>query len=383
MPNKNLLYYFSTCATIERMKVTELQVSDYRNLSGQKLTLDKGLNVFVGDNAQGKTNLVESVYLCCIGKSPRADRDKDLICWGKESAYVHLRYNSRFGDGEIAVKLNAKGKKQIVVGGAPITKVADLLGNLNCVYFSPNEIRIISSSPAERRRFMDIDLCQTDKNYFYSLSRLNKALVQRNNLLKAATTLDEAREMLFVWDKQIAEEGAQVIVKRRRFCEKLKDYARRCHEKLTDGKETLHLEYTTPIDGETTEEIAQNYFNKLQACAERDFAARHTTTGCQRDDVVLKVNDIDVRSFGSQGQQRTTALALKLGELMIFKDIIGEYPVLLLDDVLSELDVDRQRRLLTFDSRLQILLTTATELPPEIVGIPYVKYRIANGVVLK
>lgn len=365
------------------MKVTELQVSDYRNLSGQKLTLDKGLNVFVGDNAQGKTNLVESVYLCCIGKSPRADRDKDLVCWGKESAYVHLRYNSRFGDGEIAIKLNSKGKKQIVVGGAPITKVADLLGNLNCVYFSPNEIRIISSSPAERRRFMDIDLCQTDKNYFYSLSRLNKALLQRNNLLKAAATLDEAREMLFVWDKQIAEEGAQIIVKRRRFCEKLKDYARRCHEKLTDGKETLRLEYTTPIEGETTEEIAQNYFNKLQACAERDFAARHTTTGCQRDDVVLKVNDIDVRNFGSQGQQRTTALALKLGELMIFKDIIGEYPVLLLDDVLSELDVDRQRRLLTFDSRLQILLTTATELPPEIVGIPYVKYRIANGVVMK
>ena len=365
------------------MKVTELQVSDYRNLSGQKLTLDKGLNVFVGDNAQGKTNLVESVYLCCIGKSPRADRDKDLVCWGKESAYVHLRYNSRFGDGEIAIKLNSKGKKQIVVGGAPITKVADLLGNLNCVYFSPNEIRIISSFPAERRRFMDIDLCQTDKNYFYSLSRLNKAILQRNNLLKAAATLDEAREMLFVWDKQIAEEGAQVIVKRRRFCEKLKDYARRCHEKLTDGKETLHLEYTTPIEGETTEEIAQNYFDKLQACAERDFAARHTTTGCQRDDVVLKVNGIDVRNFGSQGQQRTTALALKLGELMIFKDIIGEYPVLLLDDVLSELDVDRQRRLLTFDSRLQILLTTATELPTEIVGIPYVKYRIANGVVMK
>ena len=186
---------------------------------------------------------------------------------------------------------------------------------------------------------------------------------------------------MFVWDKQIAEEGAQVIVKRRRFCEKLKDYARRCHEKLTDGKETLLLEYQTRIEGETVEEIAANYLAKLQANLERDFAARHTTSGCQRDDILLKVNDVDVRSFGSQGQLRTTALAMKLGELMIFKDIIGEYPVLLLDDVLSELDVERQRRLLTFDSRLQILLTTATELPPQIVGIPYVRYHIAEGTV--
>lgn len=367
------------CYNFLQMKVTELQVFQYRNLCAQKLTLDKGLNVFTGNNAQGKTNLLESVYLCCLGKSPRADKDRDLICWGKDQAFVRTKYQTAAGVGEIAVKLNVGSKKQIAIDGTPTAKVADLLGNLNCVYFSPNEIRIISSSPAERRRFMDIDLCQTDKNYFFDLSRLNKALVQRNNLLKQAATVEEARETVFVWDKQIAEEGARVIVKRRRFCDKLKDYARRCHEKLTDGKESLYLEYQTPVEGTTEEEIAQNYLDKLQTNLERDFAARHTTTGCQRDDVVLKINDVDVRNFGSQGQQRTTALALKLGELMIFKDIIGEYPVLLLDDVLSELDVDRQRRLLTFDSRLQILLTTATELPPEIVGIPYVRFRIANG----
>ena len=363
------------------MKVLDLQISSYRNLTAQKVALNQGLNVFVGDNAQGQTNLVESVYLCCIGKSPRSDKDKDLIRWGEEHAYVKLRYGCRYGEGTIEIKLNAKGKKQIALNGVPVSKVADLLGNLNCVYFSPNEIRTVSASPSERRRFLDIDLCQTDKNYYYSLSRFNKALLQRNNLLKTAATMEEAMQTVFVWDKQIAEEGAQVIVKRRRFCEKLKDYARRCHEKLTDGKETLLLEYQTRIEGETVEEIAANYLAKLQANLERDFAARHTTSGCQRDDILLKVNDVDVRSFGSQGQLRTTALAMKLGELMIFKDIIGEYPVLLLDDVLSELDVERQRRLLTFDSRLQILLTTATELPPQIVGIPYVRYHIAEGTV--
>ena len=361
------------------MKILDLQISSYRNLTAQKVTLNQGLNVFVGDNAQGKTNLVESVYLCCIGKSPRSDKDKDLIHWGEDHAYVKLRYGCRFGESTIEIKLNAKGKKQIAINGVPATKVSDLLGNLNCVYFSPDEIRTVSASPSERRRFLDIDLCQTDKKYYFCLSRFNKALLQRNNLLKTATSLEEALQTVFVWDKQIAEEGAQVIVKRRRFCEKLKDYARRCHEKLTDGKETLLLEYKTRIEGETVEEIAANYLAKLQADIQRDFAARHTTSGCQRDDILLKVNDVDVRNFGSQGQLRTTALAMKLGELMIFKDIIGEYPVLLLDDVLSELDVERQRRLLTFDSRLQILLTTATELPPEIVGIPYVRHYIVDG----
>ena len=363
------------------MKVNKIQVSNYRNLIQQKIMLTSGLNVFVGANAQGKTNLLESIYLCCIGKSPRTDKDKDLVCWGKENAFVKLSYECRYGEGEIAIKVNAKAKKQVWVNTVPITKLGDLMGYINCVYFSPNEIRIISSSPAERRRFLDIDLCQTDSNYYYSLSRLNKAIAQRNNLLKMSQTLEEAKNTIFVWDKQIAEEGAKVIVKRREFCKKIKDYARRCHEKLTDGKESLELSYITQIDGDTIEALQENYLKILTENIEKDFLLRHTTVGCQRDDISLKIGGVDVRSFGSQGQQRTTALALKLGELMIMKDITGEYPILLLDDVLSELDIDRQRRLLTFDSRLQILLTTATDLPQEIIGIPYTKYEITNGLV--
>lgn len=362
------------------MKVTQIQISDYRNLAQQRVTLDAGLNVLVGDNAQGKTNLVESVYLCCIGKSPRTDKDKELIRYGKDKAYVKVSYGCRFGEGEIAIQLNSVGKKQVSVNNVPIARLGELMGYLNCVYFSPNEIRVISASPAERRRFLDIDLCQTNKNYFYSLSRLNKALVQRNNLLKQATSVQEAEQTVFVWDKQLAEEGARIIFARKAFCEKLKDYAKRCHSKLTDGKETLEIAYCTQIEGDTLDELAANYAKTLQDNLEKDFFIRHTSCGCQRDDLLLKINGVDVRSFGSQGQQRTAALSLKLGELMFFRDVIGEYPVLLLDDVLSELDADRQKRLLTFDSRLQIILTSATELLPQIVGIPYTKYIVKNGV---
>lgn len=362
------------------MKVTEISVSNFRNLARQKVSCGSQLNIFCGDNAQGKTNLVESVCLCCIGKSPRTDKDKELICWGKNRAFVRVRYNCRFGDGEIAVTLNDGGKKQISVNSVPIARMGELMGYLNCIYFSPDEIRIISQSPAERRRFLDVDLCQTDKNYFYSLSRFNKALSQRNNLLKQAKTTEEARETVFVWDEQLAEEGAKIIMKRRTFCEKLKVYAKETHATLTDGDERLELGYVTQIKGDSHSELVAYYRSALSDNLEKDLGLRHTSIGCQRDDVALKLNGIDVRTFGSQGQLRTTALSLKLAELKIFKNLIGEYPVLILDDVLSELDHDRQRRLLNFDSELQILLTAATEVPRELAGDNCKYFQIHNGV---
>lgn len=361
------------------MKVTEISVNNYRNLTRQKVILNGGLNIFSGDNAQGKTNLVESVYFCCIGKSPRTEKDKDLICWNKENAYVKIKYLCKFGEGEIAITLRKNTKKQISVNSVPITKMGELMGYFNCIYFSPNEIKIISQSPAERRRFLDVDLCQTDKNYYYSLSRFNKALAQRNNLLKQAKSVEEAKETVFAWDSQIAEEGAKIIVKRKAFCEKLKVYAKDCHERLTDSKEALSLDYVTSIKGETTAEISKNYLDTLTQNLEKDFALRHTSTGCQRDDVALKINGVDVRNFGSQGQLRTTALSLKLAELSIFKEIIGEYPVLLLDDVLSELDIDRQKRLLNFGDDLQVLLTTATDIDEALIGGDCKRFTIRQG----
>ena len=361
------------------MKVNEITVCNLRNLAKQTVAPSGKLNIFCGDNAQGKTNLVESVYLCALGKSPRTDKDKDMICWSKDYAYVKISYTCRYGDGEIYVALRATGKKQIAVNSVPITKMGELMGYLNCTSFSPNEIKIITQSPVERRRFLDIDLCQTDKNYFYSLSRFNKALAQRNNILKQSVSVDAARDTLFAWDEQIAEEGAKIIRKRKEFCDKLKVYAKQCHSTLTDNKEALELEYITQIKGDTVAELTTNYAEALNKNVEKDFQLRYTSAGCQRDDISLKINGVDVRSFGSQGQLRTTALSLKLAELKIFKDLIGEYPVLILDDVLSELDIDRQKRLLNFDSDLQILLTTATEIDKSLIKNACKYFSISNG----
>ncbi len=362
------------------MKVKQIQIAHYRNLKEQSVELGEGLNVFVGDNAHGKTNLVESVYLCCIGKSPRTDKDKDLICWGRDRAAVHVDYSCRYGNGRISVDLQSGSKKKLAVNGVPLAKVGELMGYLNCIYFSPNEIRIISQSPAERRRFLDVDLCQTDKNYFYGLLRHNKALLQRNNALKSAATLEEAKDAVYGWNKVMAEEGARIVLKRRRFCDNLKGLAAECCRRLTDDKEVLQLAYSTRFKGETLQELTENYLQELESSIERDFQMRHTCVGCQRDDILIKINGVDVRNFGSQGQLRTAALSLKLAELNVFKNLIGEYPVLILDDVLSELDAERQKRLLNFDKDIQILLTSATEIPQELLSDDCKIFNITNGV---
>ncbi|MCM1042811.1 MAG: DNA replication/repair protein RecF [Corallococcus sp.] len=360
------------------MQIKSVTVKNYRNLTQQKISLGSGLNVFVGDNAQGKTNLLESVYLCCIGKSPRTDKDKDLIRWGETVAHVKTEYNCRYGDGEISVGI-AGNKKHISVNSVPIAKLGDLLGYLNCIYFSPQDIKIVSQSPAERRKFMDMDLCQMDKNYFYGLQKFNKALAQRNNMLKQNREISQAKDTLFIWDGQIAEEGAKLVMKRRAFCESLKAFAKRSHRKLSVGKEELVLEYQTQISGETFAELTDNYAKLLENSLEQDCRLGYTSVGCQRDDISIAIGNADVRNFGSQGQQRTAALALKLAELAIFKEQIGEYPVLLLDDVLSELDAERQKQLLSFSKFTQVLLTTACKINDLTSGMDLTEYVIEGG----
>ncbi len=353
---------------------------NYRNLVNQTVKLSDGLNIICGDNAQGKTNLIESVYLCCIGKSARTDKDKELIQWGQSVAHVKVRYSCRYGEGDISVGIASdRRKKALAVNSVALAKTGDLLGYLNCVYFSPAEIKIVSQSPAERRKFMDVDLCQTDKNYFYSLQRFNKALLQRNNLLKQVSDTQRIKDVIFVWDRQLAEEGARLIVKRTRFCQQLQQIARKLHEQLTDGKEQLDVQYCTKITGNNVNEIADNYQAMLTANLNKDIQMRFTTAGCQRDDIILSVNNVDLRNYGSQGQLRTAALSLKLAETEIIRQLTGEYPVLLLDDVLSELDEQRQQRLLTFSDKVQIILTTATPVAPHLLPQKYAQFDMTKG----
>lgn len=365
------------------MRLKSISVTNFRNLSPAKIIPSGGLNLILGDNAQGKTNLLESVCLCCLGKSPRTDKDREMINYDADFARVFTEFESRYGSADIAVVLSKKRKKAVAVNSVPILKIGELLGYLNAVYFSPDEIRVIRMSPADRRRFLDVDLCQADKSYYYALVKYNKILNQRNNLIKKSRDVNSLKEMLFVWDAQLAKECARIVSKRMRFCDRLKTLAADAHDKLTDGKERLEISYVTQISGENAEQREKNMLELLGAGVQKDFELGYTTSGCQRDDLKFCVNGVDIRSFGSQGQQRTAALSLKLAELEIFKELTGDYPVLLLDDVLSELDLSRQKRLLDFCDRVQIILT-ATHLDGELRrGREYAEFRLKNGVVTR
>lgn len=359
------------------MKVNSLRVENFRNLLPQTLQLGEGLNVFTGNNAQGKTNMLESIYLCCLGKSVRTDRDKELINWDAPSCYVSVECQSDSGKREISLAIS-KEKKIASVNGMPLLRIGELLGYLNCIYFSPEEINVVTMSPDKRRRFLDIDLCQLNKRYYSSLVRFNKTLTQRNNLLKKAASVSALEQTLPIWDEALSKEGAVLTKIRRDFCAALTPSVEETHLRLTK-EEKLKMAYIQNIKGESEEEIKENYFKKLRASVEKDFALRFTTAGCQRDDICFLVNGVDIRNFGSQGQQRTTALSLKLAELELFNQMAGEYPVLLLDDVLSELDIKRQRALLSFNGKAQIVLTATKVERALIKDIDATRFRIKAG----
>lgn len=358
------------------MFIKSLAVKNFRNLKPQKVVLKNGLNVFCGKNAQGKTNFLEGVLLCALGKSPRADKDKDLINWQCDWAVVKTEFQDRSGDGKIEIKLTKGEKKRVAVNTLPVLRIGELLGNINVIYFSPDEIAVIKQGPDARRRFIDVDLCQTDKNYFYSLGKYNKILAQRNNLLKTQKNNADVSEMLSIWDRQLASEGARIYMKRRAFLQKISPIAQKEHLFLTDGKEDLQLIYQSEVTGETLEEARQNILNALSQTLEKQLRLGFTCFGVHRDDVKFSVSGADIRKFGSQGQQRTAALALKLAEVDLLQQTAKDAPVLLLDDVFSEIDAQRKARLLEKTAEMQTLVT-ATEFQGEAAAI----FSVEDGVI--
>ncbi len=343
------------------MYVTELTVVDYRNYTKQTVRFSDKINFIVGKNAQGKTNLLEAVYLCSVGKSARTPRDKELIRHDKDRAYIRLTVKKSYGEDKVEIVLDKNSGKRILVNGMPISRIGELMGVVSTVFFSPDEMRIIKEAPADRRRFMDIALCQMSRTYFYLLTRYNKVLAQRNKLLKSGA-VDDA---LDVWDMQLAEVGARIIKTRRGFVENLSEVTRECHLYLTGGEETLDLGYES-IEGENIEEVKANFARALTSDREHDRLRGYTHSGPHKDDIAFKIGSEDIRSYGSQGQQRTASLALKLAEVEIMGGR-GEFPVLLLDDVLSELDISRQRRLMEKIKDYQTIIT-CTHIDPCILG---------------
>lgn len=337
------------------MEIKSVQLKNFRNYTLENVVFKNGLNILEGKNAQGKTNLLEAVFLCAIGKSPRTNKEKDLLKWNETVGKVTIEFSKLNGNKKIELYLFSNQNKAIKINGVPIKKLGELMGELNAIYFSPDELKLVKESPDERRRFMDIDLSQFNKNYFYALSKYNKILNQRNKLLKSGN-IQSIKETISIWNEQLSEQACYIILKRLELIEKLKVFAEKAHYYLTDNQEQMVLSYVGLTDTDK-DVLKQKLLNLYENSLEKDLNLGYTSVGPHRDDIKIMVNNIDVRHFGSQGQQRSCALSLKLAELEIFKSNLGEYPVLLLDDVLSELDEFRREKLLKIINNFQTILT--------------------------
>ena len=332
------------------MIVKSLKLNQFRNYESLQLSFDKGTNLFYGNNAQGKTNILEAVYLCGTTKSHKGSKDREMIRFGEEEAHIRMAISRSQSAYEIDMHLKKNRPKGIAVNGVPIRKAAELLGIANFVFFSPEDLGIIKNGPAERRRFIDMELCQLDKLYLHELSNYNKVIIPRNKLLKECSFNSQYEEMLDIWDMQLVKYGKKLIESRERFVEELGVIVAEIHRNLTGGREELMVRYEKNVS-------ADEFERKLQTSRKRDLKVKMSMTGPHRDDLLFEVKGVDIRRFGSQGQQRTAALSLKLAEIELVKRAIKDTPVLLLDDVLSELDSSRQQYLLDSIHDIQTLIT--------------------------
>ena len=332
------------------MVIETLELSNFRNYDTLFIELDSGINIFYGDNAQGKTNILESIYLCGTTKSHRGSKDKEMIQFQKEESHIRMSVVKKEIPCRIDMHLKRNKAKGIAINGVPIKKDSELFGMVNMVFFSPEDLNIIKDGPSERRKFIDIELCQLNKVYLSELSSYQHVLNQRNKLLKDISFSPDLRSTLDVWDEQLIHYGERIIFEREQFIEELNHIILDIHKNLTGEKEILNISYEPNVSSE-------NFAALLKENREKDLKFKLTSTGPHRDDMCVTVNGIDIRKYGSQGQQRTAALSLKLSEIYLVKKRIKDTPVLLLDDVLSELDSSRQNYLLKSIHDIQTLIT--------------------------
>ena len=337
------------------MKISSIKLTDFRNYKSQTVDFSDGINIFNGRNAAGKTNLLEAVYLFAIGKSPLAVKDKELVRMGANYARITANVSDMYRARKMDIYVDVFGKKQISVDTIPLLKTSSLLGTFKVVFFSPDDLKMISEAPSDRRKFLDVSLSQQSKLYGQALTKYNYVLAQRNKLLKTFKDKQATLDTLDVWDGELVKAGAEVLRLRNEFVDNLKPIAHEKHKFLSGDSEELTLSY----DG-ITEDYTDSLTTALNDARDKDIELAYTTVGPHRDDIAIRVNDIDVRKYGSRGQQRTASLALKLAETEVFKAVSGEYPVLLLDDVMSELDDNRKTRLIDAVSGIQTLITDTT-----------------------
>lgn len=332
------------------MIIKSIDLKNFRNYEIENIEFDDKTNIFYGDNAQGKTNVLEAVYVSGTTRSHKGVKDVEMINFNSNEAHIKSVISKKNIDYRIDMHLKKNKAKGIAVNGIPIKKSSELYGIVNIIFFSPEDLNIIKTGPSARRKFMDMELCQLDKIYVSNLINYNKSIDQRNRLLKDIFFNPDLEDTLDIWDSNIIKYGSEIIKRREAFIDNLNSIIGKIHLTLSGGKENLLIKYEPSVK---ISDFEKNLFESR----ERDKKTKMTGCGPHRDDIIFSINGIDIRKYGSQGQQRTTALSLKLAEIEMVKQSIGDTPILLLDDVLSELDSNRQNYLLNSIHDVQTIIT--------------------------
>ena len=342
------------------MHIKSLKLRNFRNYENLETEFNKNLNIIFGYNGQGKTNILEAMYICASGRSHRTPRDGELVRHGENGYYIKLEVAKSDGESTIEIIFRNNEKKRVKINDIPIRKMGSLMGNVNAIIFSPEDFTMIKEGPAERRRFLDMSISQIRPSYFYSLQQYIKILCQRNALLKEIGRNGKLSDTLEEWNRSLVNEGAKIIKERYNFINRLNRFAEGNHYKLTENAERLEIKYMPSVKMDKCDnsgEIEERFLKIIERSIRNELERCMTLHGPHRDDFEVLLNGNSIRAYGSQGQQRTAILSLKLSEIEIMKEEAGEYPVLLLDDVLSELDENRRNYLLRSIKDMQTFLT--------------------------
>ena len=352
------------------MWIKRIELTNFRNYTKQEIDLNPNINIFYGENAQGKTNIIEAIFLCGFGKSFRAKKDSEMILLGEENSLIKINYKKDYREGKI--EINKKKKKKIKLNKIKIKKLSELLGNINIVIFTPDDINILKGGPQNRRKFLDIMISQLKPNYMYNLNLYLKTLEQRNNYLRQIK--DEKSDLLDIWDEKLAEYAFNICKYREEFIKKIQNKIEKIHQDITKEKEKIKIEYITECNNK------EEFLKILKNRRKLDLIKGYTTKGVHRDDFMIYINNKQIQIYGSQGQHRTAILSLKLSELAIIYDEIGEYPILLLDDFMSELDKSRRESFLENIKNTQVIITCTEKL--DIENLNFFEYNVKNGKVI-
>ena len=355
------------------MWIKKIKIKNFRNYEKEEINLEKNINIFYGQNAQGKTNIIESIFLCSLGKSFRAKKDNEMIKLNEKNAIVEIEYEKSDREGKIKIEIG--NKKNIYLNGIKIKKLSELLGNLNIVIFTPDDINILKGGPQNRRRFLDIMISQLRPNYMHILNLYIKTMEQRNIYLRQIKEEHKDENLLDIWDEKLAEYAIKIYEYRKEFIKKIIKKLDIIHKNITNNAEEIELDYITECDSK------EKYLKLLKERRKLDIIKGFTTKGVHRDDFMIYINKKDIKIFGSQGQNRTAMLSLKLAELQVIYDEIREYPILLLDDFMSELDKTRRKNFLENIEGTQVIITGTEKL--DIENLEYLEYNVSNGKVLK